>query len=109
MLFNNFTQAGQAANMEIAEIKIANMKTKVYQKRLANGNIGLQYRTTPSAGVVEDTFELISPRGVEAIKTSTVTRLTKGEPAEFLQVITKQFIDDAGKVAKKLIKQRFIK
>ena len=109
MLFNNFTQAGQAANMEIAEIKVANLNTKIYQRRLSNGNIGLMYREMRSAGVVEDTFELISSQGVEAIKTTTVTKLTKGEPAEYLQVIVKKFINEAGEVARKLTKQRFIK
>ena len=108
-LINNFSQAGQAANLEIAGIKADNLKAKIYQKRLANGNIGLLYRETPSAGVVEDTFELISSRGVEAIKTTTVTKLTKGEPAEYLHVVVKKFIDGCGNVGKTLTKQRFIK
>ena len=55
------------------------------------------------------TVEIVSSKGVEAIKTTTLTKLTKGETAQYLQVISKKFLDDLGNVARTLTKQRFIK
>lgn len=109
MVRNNLTQVGQVANVEIIDAKLANFKTPIYQRRLPNKLIALSYRTKPSENVIVDTVEIVSSKGVEAIKTTTLTKLTKGETAQYLQVITKKFLDDLGNVARTLTKQRFIK
>ena len=109
MVRNYFTTVGQAANFEIIDVKLNSLRTPVYQRRLPNKHIALSYQTRPAQNVVEDTVELISSRGVMATKTTTLTKLTNGEPAQYLQVITKRFMDNAGNVARKLVKQRFIK
>ena len=109
MVRNNLTQVGQVANVEIIDAKLANFKTPIYQRRLPNKLIALSYRTKPSENVIVDTVEIVSSKGVEAIKTMTLTKLTKGETAQDLQVITKKFLDDLGNVARTLTKQRFIK
>ena len=109
MVRNNLTQVGQFANMEIIDLKLANFKTPVYQRRLPNKLIALSFRTKPSENVIVDTVEIVSSKGLEAIKTTTLTKLTNGETAQYLQVITKKFIDDLGNVARTLTKQRFIR
>lgn len=109
MVRNNLTQVGQIANVEIIDAKLDNPKTPVYQRRFPNRLIALSYRTKPSENVIVDTVEIVSSKGVEAVKTTTLTKLTKGESAQYLQVITKKFIDDLGNVARTLTKQRFIR
>lgn len=109
MIRNNLTQVGQAANAEIIDAKLVDFKAPVYQRRLPNKLIAISYRHKPSKNVIEDTVEIVSSKGVEAIKTTTLTKLTNGEAGEYLQVITKRFLDEVGNVARTLTKQRFIK
>ena len=109
MVRNNLTQVGQVANVEIIDAKLADFKAPVYQRRLPNKLIALSFRTKPSENVIVDTVEIVSSKGVEAIKTTTLTKLTNGETAQYLQVITKKFLDEVGNVARTLTKQRFIR
>jgi hypothetical protein len=109
MVRNYLTPVGQAANFEIIDVKLDSIRTPVYQRRLPNKHIALSYQTRPAKNVVENTVEIVSSRGLEAIKTTTLTKLTNGEPAQYLQVITKKFIDSVGNVVRTLTKQRFIK